>query len=67
MLVRVAIDPQGNITHMRVLRLAYPASPGAQALNEAVLDRVKRLKYKPFMVSGKAVTVFSDVAVAIDF
>lgn len=67
MLVRVAIDAQGSVTHLRVLRLAYPASARARALNEAVVERVKGWRYKPLMVSGKAVAVCSDVAVTIDF
>jgi hypothetical protein len=33
MQAKVAIDPEGRVTHLRVLRLAYPELPSSNAIN----------------------------------
>ena len=66
MLAKVAIDPEGRVTHLRVMRLAYPGASNADALNEQAADSIKRWHYAPTTVAGKPVTVCSDVAVTID-
>jgi outer membrane biosynthesis protein TonB len=66
MLVKVAIDPEGRVTHLRVLRLAYPEASSADAINEQAVDSIKRWHYAPTTVAGKPVAVCSDVAVNID-
>jgi hypothetical protein len=63
MLVKVAIDPEGRVTHLRVLRLAYPEA--SNAINEHAVDSIKRWHYAPTTVAGKPVAVCSDVAVNI--
>jgi outer membrane biosynthesis protein TonB len=66
MLAKVAIDPEGRVTHLRVLRLAYPEAPNSDAINEQAVDSIKRWHYTPATVAGKPVAVCSDVAVTID-
>ena len=66
MIAKVEIDPEGRITHLRVLRLAWPALPNSRQINEDAVDSIKRWHYKPTMIEGKAVTVCSDVSVNVD-
>jgi hypothetical protein len=68
MLAKIAIDPEGRVTHLRVLRLAYPEAPEAvrNAINAQAVDSIKRSHLKPRIVGGKPVAVCSDVAVTID-
>jgi Gram-negative bacterial TonB protein C-terminal len=66
MLVKVAIDPEGRVTHLRVLRLAHPEASNADAINEQAVDSIKRWHYAPTTVAGKPVAVCSDIAVNID-
>jgi hypothetical protein len=66
MLAKVAIDAEGRVTHLRVLRLAYPDAPNAAAINEQAVDSIKRWHYAPTKVAGKPVPVCSDVGVTID-
>jgi len=66
MQAKVAIDPEGRVTHLRVLRLAYPELPNSDAINQQAVDSIKRWRYAPTMLSGKAVAVCSDVSVTID-
>jgi hypothetical protein len=66
MLAKVAIDVNGRVTHLRVLRLAYPEAPNLESINEQAVDSIKRWHYAPTMFGGKAVTVCSDIAVTID-
>ncbi|MGD0013643.1 MAG: energy transducer TonB [Bryobacteraceae bacterium] len=63
----MAIDPEGRVTHLRVLRLAYPEASNADAINGQAVDSIKRWHYSPTIVAGKPVAVCSDVAVTIDF
>ena len=66
MVAKVAIDPQGRVTHLRVLRLAYPEAPNAGSINAQAIDWIKRRRYDPVIVAGKPVAVCSDLAVTID-
>src|SRR5215469_4837528 len=66
MQAKVAIDPEGRLTHLRVLRLAYPELPNSDAINQQAVDSIKRWRHAPTMLSGKPVAVCSDVSVTID-
>lgn len=66
MMAKVAIDPEGRITHLRVLRLAWPALPNSHKINKDAVDSIKHWHYKPTTVEGKAVAVCSDVSVNVD-
>ena len=66
MLAKIAIDTEGRITHLRVLRLAYPKAPNAETINEQAVDSIKRWHYAPTIYAGKPVAVCSDVDVIID-
>jgi hypothetical protein len=67
MLAKVAIGPEGRVTHLRVLRLAYPQAPTiAIGANEQAVNSFKRWQYAPTIVDGKPVAVYSDVTVIID-
>jgi outer membrane biosynthesis protein TonB len=66
MLAKVAVDPNGRVTHLRVLHLAHPNAPNAAAINEQAVDSIKRWRYVPTKVAGKPVPVCSDVGVTID-
>jgi outer membrane biosynthesis protein TonB len=67
MQAKVSIDPAGRVTHLRVLRLAYPELPRSDAVNQQAVDSIKRWRYAPTTLSGKPVAVCSDVSVIIDF
>jgi hypothetical protein len=66
MFAKVAIDPEGRVTHLRVLRLAYPEAPNADAINAQAIDSIKRWHYVPSTVGGKPAAVCSDIGVTID-
>jgi hypothetical protein len=66
MRAKVAIDTEGRVTHLRVLRLAYPEVPNSAAINAQTIDSIKRWRYAPTTVNGKPVPVCSDVSVTID-
>ncbi len=66
MLAKVAIDPEGRVTHLRVLRPAHPEASNTEAINEQAVDSIKRLHQAPTIVAGKPVDVCSDVSVVID-
>ncbi|MGA8221790.1 MAG: hypothetical protein WB780_09060 [Candidatus Acidiferrales bacterium] len=66
MFAKVAIDPEGRVTHLRVLRLGYPDAPNAYAINAQAVDSIKHRHYAPTSVAGKPVAVCSDVGVTID-
>jgi hypothetical protein len=67
MRAKIAIDPEGRVTHLRVLRLAYPEAANSDAINELAIDSIKRWHYAPTTVKGKPVAVCSEVFVTIDF
>jgi hypothetical protein len=66
MLAKVAIDAEGRVTHLRVLRLAWPEAPNSAAINAQAVDSIKRGHYAPTSVGGKPMAVCSDVGVIID-
>jgi len=68
MFAKVAIDPEGRITHLRVLRLAYPEASTAlrNTINAQAVDAIKQWHYAPTIIAGKPVTVCSDLTVTID-
>lgn len=66
LLVKVVIDEKGNITHLRILRLAFPTAPNTVALNEQAIDSVKKWHYKPTIFKGEPVSVCTEMAVNID-
>lgn len=66
MLAKVEIDKDGRVTHLRVLRLAYPEAANSKSINELAVDSLKRWHYAPTMFAGKPVAVCSDVTVTID-
>ena len=65
MLAKVAIDKDGKITHLRVLRLGHSNAPNWKEINNSVLNDVKRWHYKPTMYQGKPVAVCRDVSVIV--
>jgi len=66
MLAKIGIDARGKITHLRVLRLAYPEAPFSEEINEKAVDSIKRWHYTPALYDGTPVTTCSDVSVTID-
>jgi len=66
MFARIQINPEGKITHLRVLRLAYPKLPNSTAMNEQAVNNIKHWSYAPTKFDGKPVFVCSDVTVTID-
>jgi len=68
MFAKVAIDPEGRVTHLRVLRLAYPEVSKAlrDTINAQAIDSIKRSRYTPTIIAGKPVAVCSDLGVTID-
>jgi hypothetical protein len=66
MFAKIEIDPEGKVTHLRVLRLWHPELPNAAVINEQAVDSIKRWRYAPTGIAGKPVPVCSDVSVIID-
>lgn len=66
MLAKVAVDTDGRVTHLKVLRLAYPQLSNSKSINEQAVDSIKRWHYAPTIFGGKPVAVCSDVTVLID-
>jgi hypothetical protein len=66
MFAKIAIDKDGKITHLRVLRLAHSNAPNWKEINEAALADVKKWHSKPTFYQGKPVAVCSDVSVVVD-
>ena len=68
MSAKVTVDPQGRITHLRVLRLAYPEAPTAlrDTINARAVAAIKQWHYAPTIIAGKPVTVCSELTVTID-
>jgi outer membrane biosynthesis protein TonB len=64
---KIAIDPEGRVTHLRVLRLAYPEAANSVAINQQAIDSIKRWHYAPTIFNGEPVAVCSEVFVTIDF
>jgi hypothetical protein len=66
MFAKVAIDKDGRVTHLRVLRLAWPEASFSESINEQAVDSIKRWRQAPTLYNGKPVPVCSDVSVIID-
>lgn len=68
MFVKVEIDPEGKVTHLRVLRLAYPKAPTdlRSRINTQAVEILKRMHFTPTIYSGKPVAVCSDLSLTID-
>ncbi len=66
MVAKVAINAEGKVTHLRVVRLAWPKLPNSYAINQQALDGIKGWHYRPTIVGGKPVVVCSDVFVTVD-
>lgn len=66
-LAKLAIDKNGRITHIRVLRLAHANAPNSKEINDQALNEIKRWQHKPTFYEGKPVVVCADVGVTIDF
>jgi hypothetical protein len=65
---KVAMDPDGKITHLRVLQLAFPEAPKAlrDRVNAEAIDSIKRSHYSPRIVDGKSLASCADLSVNID-
>ena len=66
MIAKVAINPEGTVTHLRVMRLAWPKLPNSYAINELAVNSIKKHRYTPTIVGGKPVAVCSEVSVTVD-
>jgi outer membrane biosynthesis protein TonB len=66
MVAKVAVNPEGRVTHLRVIRLAWPKLPNSRAINRQAVDSIKRWRYAPTIYDGKPVAVCSDVSVTVD-
>lgn len=67
MLAKVAIDGEGQVTHLKVVRLAYPQASNAVSLNMQAVDAIKHWHYAPTLAAGRPVAVCADANVAVDF
>jgi protein TonB len=56
--VVIEIDKNGNVLHPKVIS-------GPELLRKPVLDAVRKYKYKPYLVKGKAVKVETTVYVTL--
>jgi protein TonB len=54
----ITIDKEGNVLHPRVVS-------GPKMLQQMVLDAVRKYKYKPYLLNGKAVEVETTVSVRL--
>lgn len=66
MIARVAIDAEGKVSHLRLLRLAWPKLSNSYAINMQAVDSIKRWHFAPVVIGGKAVEVCSEVSVNVD-
>jgi hypothetical protein len=57
--VGIEIDRNGNVLHSKVIS-------GPAMLRKPVLDSVRKYKYKPYLLNGKAVDVETTVLVTMD-
>lgn len=67
MIAKLAIDKDGKVTHLRVIRLAHSDLPNWKEINNSALDVIKLRHYKPTIYQGQPVAVCSDANVIIDF
>lgn len=66
LLARIAVNKEGQLTHIRVLRLAHSNAPNWKPINEQALNSILRWHFVPTLYQGKAVGVCSDVSVVVD-
>ena len=66
MLAKIALDKDGKITHIRVLRLAHSNAPNWKEINDSALNDIKRGHYKPAVNQGKPLAACADVDLTID-
>ena len=66
MVAKVAVNSEGRVTHLRVIRLAWPKLPNSRAINRQAVDSIKRWHHSPTTYDGKPVAVCSDVSVTVD-
>lgn len=66
MVAKVAVNSEGRVTHLRVIRLAWPKLPNSGAINRQAVDSIKRWRYAPAIYDGKPVAVCSDASVTVD-
>jgi hypothetical protein len=67
MVAKLRTDAEGRVTHIRVVKLAYPEAPAASGpLNETALDDLKNRRFVPPNEAGKGRPLCVDVAVTID-
>jgi outer membrane biosynthesis protein TonB len=59
---QMAIDADGNITHLRFTQLS-----SLDSVNRKVFESVKKWHYKPTVLNGERVSVCSMVDINIDF
>jgi TonB family protein len=57
--VAFEIDENGDVLHPHVVT-------GPKMLQKAVLDAVRKYKYKPYLLNGKAIEVETTVSVTVD-
>ena len=57
--VAIEIDRNGDVLHPKVVT-------GPRMLQKAVLDAVRKYKYKPYLLNGKPIEVETTVSVAVD-
>jgi hypothetical protein len=58
---KVAIDREGNITHLRFLRLST-----LDSINRYAIENLKRQHYKPTVLDGERVSGCSTVSINVD-
>jgi hypothetical protein len=66
MSAKVAINTKGRVTHLRVLRLAWPELPNSHTINTQAVDSIKRWHHAPTIVGETPVAVCSDADVTVD-
>jgi outer membrane biosynthesis protein TonB len=60
--LRMVIDADGNITHLRFTRLS-----SLDSVNKQAFESVKKWHYEPTVLNGERVSVCSTVDVTVDF
>lgn len=66
MMAKVAVSSEGKVTHLRVIRLAWPKLPNSRAINTDTIEAIKHWRYKPTIVDGRPVAVCSEISVTVD-
>jgi len=67
LLAKLQLGPDGQVTHLRVLRRAYPEAPkAAEPLNLKAIQDLKDRHFPPATVAGQPVVACVEIAVTID-